>query len=411
MLQPDPALRPSAQQVLEVVAREEPAVAATTATAVEAAAEAAAAQAVRQAVMAAHLQQGQQRAADVALVPSPFASRDDSSPPPGASPPGVAAAAAEEQQQFSFDVPQQQGSGLAFTPGQPLRSSHVRRVSSGGGGMPPGSAVKGTPMGRSRLHGGHPRWAPALSPLISEGALTPGAAAALAGLTPQPRRGSSGGDPPTPELGYAGGSGGRAVGGTASCSVSATPLDVWRPAPLQVPPQAAAAAIMSGGSSGMMSSGPGHPGSGGTQDSRDGWHLSRRDIVSPDSDFFGGETRGGCAGWAAGQEEAESSQFIGPDSRVPYGEVFLPHRSLSPSLPCARPAGYLSESDYSYSCGTGRTTSDMDFADALSPISAGGWLQTGAWDVFSATAGWQQWWCKASLGPRSRVAAQARCTN
>lgn len=40
-------------------------------------------------------------------------------------------------------------------------------------------------------------------------------------------------------------------------------------------------------------------------------------------------------------------------------------------MPCL--AASHSESDYSYSCGTGRTTSDMDFADALSPMSAGRW--------------------------------------
>ena len=51
------------------------------------------------------------------------------------------------------------------------------------------------------------------------------------------------------------------------------------------------------------------------------------------------------------------------------------HLLLRPSYNLLRfPAGSHSESDYSFSCGTGRTLSDMDFADALSPMSQGGWL-------------------------------------
>ncbi|KAL4427957.1 hypothetical protein ABPG75_002046 [Micractinium tetrahymenae] len=209
---------------------------------------------------------------------------------------------------------------FAFTPGhpQPLRPPNGRRASGGSGG-PPGTALKvrGTPAGRGG-RAGHARWAPALSPLISEGALTPGAAAALAGLTPGPRRGSSSSSEgaPTPQL-LAPGSGHAAA--HAAAGGGATPLDLRRPAPLQLPPQTAAVAMLTSGNAGVLSGSAAH-GSGGTQDSRDGWRLSRRDILSPDSDFYN--------------------------------------------------TGSHSESDYSYSCGTGRTTSDMEFADALSPMSA-----------------------------------------
>ena len=50
------------------------------------------------------------------------------------------------------------------------------------------------------------------------------------------------------------------------------------------------------------------------------------------------------------------------------------YRILPPLHPTmlARHAASQSDSDYSYSCGTGKTMSDLDFADALSPMSRGG---------------------------------------
>lgn len=307
MLQPEPGLRPSAQQVVEAVAREQSAVAAAAQQAVDAAAAAAQAEeadallAARQAAASMHQQQHGQwhgeriepdlSPQDFILQSSPFmlaaCHRRDSSnvsmatAPEADSPQAADAATATSGDQFSFDVPPAQchsdGSvDFAFTPGQlqPLRSHNSRRSGGGGSGGPPGTAMKvrGTPAGRgSRI--GPARWAPALSPLISEGALTPGAAAALAGLTPAPRRGGCSSEgAPTPHL-LAPGSGGT------------TPLDLRRPAPLQLPPQTAAMAILSSGSAGMLT-GSGAHGSGGTQDSRDGWRLSRRDVLSPDSDFY-----------------------------------------------------------------------------------------------------------------------------
>lgn len=72
-----------------------------------------------------------------------------------------AAPGTADQETFEFNA----GSGPAASP-EPLI---------GGGNGAPGAAFAS----------GHPqRWAPSLSPLISEGALTPGAAAGLMGLTP-----------------------------------------------------------------------------------------------------------------------------------------------------------------------------------------------------------------------------------
>lgn len=313
MLQPDPRLRPSAQQVVEAVAREQPAVAGAAQEAVDLAAAAAQAEEAAAALAARQqqLRQWQGREAetgpsaqDFSLQSSPFmlaaCHRRDSSnvsmatAPEEDSPQAAAtAAAATAADQFSFDVPlarcHSNGSvDFAFTPGQPqpLRPHNSRRPGGGGAGGPPGTAMKvrGTPAGRGS-RAGHARWAPALSPLISEGALTPGAAAALAGLTPAPRCGSSSSEGvPTPQL-------------LAPGSGSSTPLDLRRPAPLQLPPQTAAMAILSSGSASMLTGSGGH-GSGGTQDSRDGWRLSRRDILSPDSDVYNCEGRaeqqGGC---------------------------------------------------------------------------------------------------------------------
>ena len=284
MLQANPAMRPTAQQVIDVVAQEQPAIAAAAAEAVTAAA---AAEAVAAATAAAA-----RAAASVAaregtvpagspLVPSPFQQEvAASSSAPAGEPAGTpAAAAAADVAQFSFDVPasNQQGS-FAFTPSQPLRP-HNRRSSSGG---PPGTAVKGTPAGRTRLGGGPSRWAPALSPLISEGALTPGALAGLAGMTPQASKGA-----PTPTLFGAHASSGSSGsgGGRRPRTVAVTPLDACRPAPLQLP-QSAAQAVPAAGTGGMPLS------SSGTGDSRDGWRLSRRDIISPDSDVLNGEAAG-----------------------------------------------------------------------------------------------------------------------
>ncbi|KAL4858673.1 Wee1-like protein kinase [Chlorella vulgaris] len=310
MLQPTPLSRPSAEQVLETVAEQQPSIAAEAAGAVAAAATDANSTARQEATSRSVAVQ--HAAAAMALVPSPFMQPVQDAACTGSN--EAAAAKGSVQQQaaaaagggaFSFDVPQ----NLALTPSQPV---HSRQRSSGGckAGMLPATTVKGTPVGRGRMGG---RWAPALSPLISEGALTPGAAAALAGLTPAAFG--------TSETAPASGSGnGRGVR-------RGSPLDMWRPAPLQVPPQTAP--MMAGtGSVGSMLSMP-QPSSSGTQDSRDSWRLRRRDILSPDSDAL------------------NASQ---------------------------------SDSEYSYSCGTGRTTSDMDFADALSPMA----LERGSAMAFAA---------------------------
>lgn len=301
MLQPSPDRRPTAQQVIQVVEREQPEVAAAAAEAVIAAVAAAAVAHAAGTAAVSPLPPKQPAAAVLgngatALVPSPFQQPTDQSPrlgaggartPAAAPAPAEAAAAAV---QFSFDVPVQQpcGGGFAFTPGQPLRPHNHRRTSNGSTGAPPGTAAKGTPGGRARL-GGPGRWAPALSPLISEGALTPGALASLAGLTPGTHRGGGSEGAPTPTLGgFAGGS-----GGSGQRAAVATPLDARRPAPLQLPPHSVAQAARS--NSGPLSGGSLPLSSGGMQGSGEGWRLHRRDIISPDSDILAGG-RGGCMG-------------------------------------------------------------------------------------------------------------------
>ena len=382
MLQPSPALRPTAHHVLEVVARQQPAVAAAAAEA-EAQAEAAAA---AQAAAAAAARQSpgmdvpvQQAAA--ALGPSPFMQHLR------AAGGGAAAAAAAEQQliqaaaaagsgAFSFDMPQGHHSGFEFTPGQPLRPHNRHRGGGGGPGLPPATAVKGTPVGRARLGG---RWAPALSPLISEGALTPGAAAALAGLTPSTRGSSEGA--PTPVLGH--GSGGSSSGGGGSRRQAVvTPLDAWRPTPLQVPPQTASLAMATGGSSGGVPSVQ-HPSSGGTQDSQDGWRLSRRDIISPDSDTFNGEAGSPAQGTPRPACGMHGTMPMAVPPTCEHHPCASPPYLFPPSPHTHHPAASQSDSDFSYSCGTGKTMSDMDFADALSPMSQGGcgWRGSGGASV------------------------------
>ena len=287
MLQANPAMRPTAQQVIDVVLREQPAVAAAAADAVAAAVAEAAAAATRAAASMAAQQGAAQQGtvpAGSPLAPSPFQQEVAGSSPAPAGEAAMsepAASAAHDGGQFSFDVPAANQGGFAFTPSQALRP-HNRRSSSGG---PSGTAVKGTPVGRTRL-GAASRWAPALSPLISEGALTPGALAGLAGLTPQGSKGA-----PTPTLFGAHASSGSSGSGSGSRSrtVAATPLDACRPAPLQLP-QSAAQAVPSAGTGGLPLS------SGGTGDSRDGWRLSRRDIISPDSDVLNGECNASLLG-------------------------------------------------------------------------------------------------------------------
>ena len=301
MLQANPTLRPTAQQVVDVVARQQPAIAAAAAEPVAAAAAAAAvAEAAAAAARAAAAGQQGTVPAGSPLVPSPFQQMAECGSSAQASraaaAPAAGAAAAAEAAQFSFDVPAAQPAGsFAFTPSQPLRP-HNRWSSSGG---PPGTAVKGTPVGRTRL-GGPGRWAPALSPLISEGALTPGALASLAGLTPHASEGA-----PTPLLfgaapasGGSSGSGGSRSRGPAG-SAAVTPLDACRPAPLQLP-HSAGVAVPSAGTGGALVS------SSGTQDSRDGWRLSRRDIISPDSDLLNGGWVG-VAGWVRKRRRQGSS--------------------------------------------------------------------------------------------------------
>ena len=354
MLQPNPALRPTAQQVVDVVAQEQPAIAAAAAETVAVTATAHAVAAATAAAANAPLQQTVPAGSPLAL--SPFAQPADGVPVSASAAAAAApAAAAAVDRQFSFDVPAQpvvQSTGrFAFTPMQPLRpSNHNRRSSSSGSGpaAPPGSAVKGTPAARP---GGPARWAPALSPLISEGALTPGAIAALAGLTPTGHSGSDGA--PTPVFGGSAGSGssGRAH---ALRQSAGTPLDARRPSPLQLP-QIAALAVPSAPTGGH---------SRGSQDSKDGWRLSRRDIVSPDSDLING------AGWWRGT----ASVWLAPRlCAMPGTATCCPPTSCSvpPRSPAPAAAASHSESGYSFSCGTGRTLSDMDFADALSPMSQG----------------------------------------
>ena len=282
MLQPSPALRPTAHQVLNMIAREQPALAARAAAKVAAVAAevAASAEAAAAAAVAAqHLPGIRVRAPQSAhlLAPSPFMAQS-----PGSSFAAAAAAAALQQPPpardsnlgaFSFDIPAQDGrSNLGLTPCQALRAHHRQRCSVAAG--PPGTVAKAAPTGRARLGA---RWAPALSPLISEGALTPGTAAAWTGITPGSR--SSGDAAATPLLGR----GSR----SHAASTTVTPLDVWRPAPLQLPAQTSPQGMAMGSSSGGRLSA--HLSSSGTQDSKDGWHLRRCDIISPGSEALNGE--------------------------------------------------------------------------------------------------------------------------
>lgn len=257
------------------------------------------------------------------LVPSPFQQprspgSDEAS---GSHTPAAGAAAAEATKaaadQFSFDVPAQPRAPFAL---QPLRPhNHARR--GGGGAALPGSTVKGTPVGRSRA-GGPGRWAPALSPLISEGALTPGAVASLGGSTPGTHgsAGSAGECAPTPTLGGFAGGGGPRGGGSA-----ATPLDARRPAPLQLPaaPQSGALAVPSSGrpSSGTQGSGDGH-----------GWRLSRRDMLSPDSDVLAGGWMD--VGWLASRGRLTVAFAETPPAsprRIPRAQPPLPAATAPPA--------------------------------------------------------------------------------
>lgn len=296
MLQPSPGARPSAQQVLDVVAQEQPDVARQAAAAVTASICAAPEASGHPATQEASLPQ-----AAAALAPSPFMqlAHQGGSPSEHAHVPPLPLTARPSG--FSFDVSQARASSFAFTPSQPLLTLNQQRLRNSSSCGDKGIAK--TPAPRARIG---TRWAPALSPLISEGALTPGAAAALAGLTPMQHGSRQGAATPT------------LFQGAGNPQLTSTPLDMCRPSPLQLPPQTVAATGTTGGSSGLPSAQ--HPSSSGTQGSREGWRLRRRDLVSPDSDAL---------------------------------------------------AASHSDSDYSYSCGTGRTHSDMDFADALSPMSAG----------------------------------------
>jgi tRNA A-37 threonylcarbamoyl transferase component Bud32 len=90
--------------------------------------------------------------------------------PPGARPPGV---------EFTFDaVPLPEAAQGGATPEQ-----------EGGAGAAPAPAPAPANLLLRNPH--VPKWAPSLSPLVSEGALTPGAAAGLVGLTP-PTAGAGG---------------------------------------------------------------------------------------------------------------------------------------------------------------------------------------------------------------------------
>ncbi|GAB4813157.1 hypothetical protein N2152v2_000203 [Parachlorella kessleri] len=177
--------------------------------------------------------------------------------------------------------------------------------------------------------GGLQRWVPSLSPLMSEGALTPGALARLSPFSSlKPARGSAGLDfsaalgeaagPPfaaVPSPAAAGG-GSRGAGsrsviipGSASHSGSGTPAI----SPALSPTGAEAAGSLLPGSGAAGGSGAVLRGS---TDSREGWHLRRRDLVSPDSDAL---------------------------------------------------ARSESEMGYSFSCGTGGSVSSLDFMDTQPP--------------------------------------------
>lgn len=113
--------------------------------------------------------------------------------------------------------------------------------------------------------GGVQRWVPSLSPLISEGALTPGA---LEGLSPCPAARTAS----------------RAEPGSGSAMMG--------PSPREAPHSRSTPG--SGRSTPMLSLPGSGPGSGQrarrSTDSRgDGWRLSRRDMISPDSDALARE--------------------------------------------------------------------------------------------------------------------------
>ena len=327
MLAPNPAQRPSAQQVVAVVQREQPAIAAIAAATVAATAAAAAASRSSGGDLRSGSSGGSMLpppplpslrlrgsgAAGAAagasnssahLVPSPFVQPAEPWPPAPRREKDAAAMAVP----FSFDVPAaaaasqrpRPAAGYAFAAGpQPLRP-HNRGPPAAAAAAPqqkqpppPSSAVKGTPPGRGMSGGGSgSRWAPSLSPLVSEGTLTPGALAALTGEGLSPSGGECGA--PTPVMAPPVGSG----------SGRAPPLEVWRPTPLQLPISGQSGAgsgsglLPLRGQSSVAAAGGGSVGlqqlsSSGTQDSREGWRLSRRDVLSPDSERLAGE------GWGA----------------------------------------------------------------------------------------------------------------
>jgi serine/threonine protein kinase len=98
------------------------------------------------------------------------------------------------------------------------------------------------------------RWAPSLSPLVSEGALTPGAAAGLIGLTPPTA--------PNEETG---------VAQPQVQQQQTQQLQARRPPPLQLPLHCLSTGINTARTAGSNS-----------------FRLHRRDLVSPGSDFHGG---------------------------------------------------------------------------------------------------------------------------
>jgi hypothetical protein len=183
---------------------------------------------------------GQQAQAGFTFAPLPQPASARKLPPPGWQPGGAG----------------EDGGSAAATP----LTKPARRGGHRAGGLSGAAARRA-----AAAAGGLQRWVPSLSPLMSEGALTPGA---LGRLCP-----FSAIKPPMLDLCAAASSGGGSGEGGSSTPGSA-PRSASTPGSPMLSPAAALVA---------------QPAVRNSTDSREGWRLSRRDMVSPDSEAMARE--------------------------------------------------------------------------------------------------------------------------
>lgn len=205
---------------------------------------------------------------------------------------GGSAAPMPQHAQQAQQAQQHQPFSFAPLPLQPAASASPGRLPAPGsfaeedGGSAAATPVAPRPLGRfggrgglsaaarraAAAAGGLQRWVPSLSPLVSEGALTPGA---LEGLS----------QPSAVKPGLF-----RSMGRDLSVVIPSSAAHAM-PSSSDTPDEASP--MLSPGAGGLGSGGGGGSGSQprhirlqhrNSTDSKDGWRLSRRDMISPDSD-------------------------------------------------------------------------------------------------------------------------------